>query len=728
MAFPSLTAGEVKANFLEYMRDEHVETIAAELGLPVRAVAGALALLEEGATVPFMARYRKERTGEMDEETIRALRDRSGALAALDDRRRAILKSLQERDLLTKDLEQRLRKAATLSAVEDIYLPYRPKRKTRASKAREQGLEPLADALLKTHLPRPIGAAEKFVNPEMGIESAEDALAGARDIIAEMINEDPEVRARLRGLFEERAMISSSLKAKSKAAEAQVYRDYFDWSESTRKTQAHRTHAVLRGEREGYLTVHIEPNREDALGVIEGLYLRHGGEQARQLAEACDDAYRRLLKPSLEGELKSVLKDQADRTALAVFTSNLRDLLLSPPLGEKAVMGVDPGFRTGCKVVCLDPRGNLICNTTIYPLEPQGRSEEAAVELRRLMDEHGTEVVAVGNGTGGREAEKFLRGVVAERSLPVVSVSEAGASVYSASEAAREEFPDHDITVRGAVSIARRLMDPLSELVKIDPKSIGVGQYQHDVDQKLLESGLTDTVVSCVNSVGVELNTASAWLLSYVSGLSRRNALAIVEHRRKHGAFTGREQLSSVKGIGEKSFQQAAGFLRIKNGPNPLDASAVHPERYALVGRMAEALGTKLEDLIGNSEMAKRLDLRAFADDEIGLPSLRDIQAELGKPGRDPRSEFEVFAFSEDVHDVSDLKKGMKLPGLVTNVTNFGAFVDIGVHCDGLIHISKLADRYVSDPKEIVRVNQRVEVTVIEVDNDRQRISLSLID
>ena len=709
------------------MNSRYVSNIAAELNLAEPAVAAVLALLDEGATVPFVARYRKERTGEMDEETIRGVRDRAVTLEALDKRRDAILTSLKERDLLTIELEKRLKLAETLSAVEDIYLPYRQKRKTRASAAREKGLEPLADELLARPVPHPIEAAAGFVNPELGVFSADDALSGARDIIAEKINEDPAIRAKLRALFES-GTISATLKSKSKAAEAQVYRDYFKWSEPVRRTRAHRVHAVFRGEREGFLSVHIEPNEEEALRPITRAYLLYDGEQAEQLMEACVDSYRRLLRPSLEGEQKRALKERADRAALRVFNSNLRDLLLAPPLGQKAVLGVDPGFRTGCKVVCLDPQGKLLHNTAIYPLEPHNKSGEARAALGKLLDEYHIEVIAVGNGTGGREAETFLREVVADLNVPVVSVNEAGASIYSASEAARMEFPDYDITVRGAVSIARRLMDPLSELVKIDPKSIGVGQYQHDVVQKLLESGLADTVVSCVNSVGVELNTASAWLLSYVAGLSRRSAQAIVEYRRDHGAFASRKELAGVKGIGAKSYQQAAGFLRIKDGSNPLDASAVHPERYSLVGRMAKSLGTKIDDLIGNADAVDQIDLNAFADDEVGLPTLKDIIAEILKPGRDPRSDFELFAFSDDVHDIADLETGMKLPGVVTNVTNFGAFVDIGVHRDGLIHISKLADRYISDPKEIVKVNQRVVVTVVEVDVERERISLSLID
>ena len=709
------------------MNDTYVQRIAKELDLSTRGVAGVLGLLDEGATIPFIARYRKEQTGEMDEASIQSVRDRAGVLVALDDRRSSILKSLAERDMLTADLENSLQNSATLAALEDIYLPYRPKRKTRASKARERGLEPLAKSLLTRCVPKPLKAAAEYVQPELGVESAEDALAGARDIIAEMISEDTRIRSTLRALFE-RGTISASLKSKAKEADAQVYRDYFDWNEPNQRTQAHRIHAVLRGEREGFLNVHVEPTEEAALRPISRAYVRYEGEQADQLAEACIDSYRRLLKPSLEGEQKSSLKEKADRTALSVFTSNLRDLLLAPPLGEKAVMGVDPGFRTGCKVVCLDRQGNLLYNTAIYPLEPQKKTEDAAKAIRDLVDKYHIETIAVGNGTGGREAETFLREILREKNTPVVSVNEAGASIYSASEAARKEFPEYDITVRGAVSIARRLADPLSELVKIDPKSIGVGQYQHDVDQKLLESGLADTVESCVNSVGVELNTASAWLLTYVSGLSRRSAEAIVAYRQKHGAFASRKAITEVKGIGEKAFQQAAGFLRIKNGSNPLDASAVHPERYGLIGRMADALEIEIGNLIGNKEVVNQIDVDRFVDEEVGIPTLRDIQNELLKPGRDPRSEFEIFAFSDDVHDIADLAAGMKLPGVVTNVTNFGAFVDIGVHRDGLVHISKLADRYVSDPKEIVRVNQRLEVTVVEIDIERKRITLSLID
>ena len=707
--------------------NKYQRAIAAELGLSEVAIAGALSLLEEGATIPFIARYRKERTGEMDEESLRAVRDRSEALAALDGRRKAVLKSLGERGILTDGLERRVLDASTLAAIEDIYLPYRPKRKTRASVARECGLSPLADELLSTRLPRPVEAAAEFVDPSRGVTTAEEALAGARDIIAEKISENAEVRAALRKLFE-KGTISSALRSKKKAEDARIYGDYFDWSEPIQKTQAHRVHAVLRGERDGFLTVHVAPAEVSALRILIRLYVRYDGVQYHQLLEACTDAYHRLIKPSLETEQKTLLKSWADRTALDVFAANLRELLLAPPFGERPVMGIDPGFRTGCKLVCLGPLGDLLFTTTIYPLEPKKDTSEAAKIVLGLIEQYTIEAIAVGNGTGGREAEAFVRATVDGLSVSVVSVNEAGASVYSASAAAREEFPDHDITVRGAVSIARRLMDPLAELVKIDPKSIGVGQYQHDVDQKSLASRLSDTIVSCVNSVGVELNTASAWLLSYVSGLSKRSAQAIVEHRRTHGAFTSRMELSAVKGIGEKALSQSAGFLRIRNGKDPLDSSGVHPERYDLIKRMAKALGVTTSALVGDSDLASRLDLDSFADDGVGLPTLIDIRAELQKPGRDPRTEFELFSFSDDVKEIGDLKIGAKLPGIVTNVTNFGAFVDIGVHRDGLIHISKLADRYVTDPKQVVKVNQRLEVTVVEIDHERNRIGLSLIE
>jgi uncharacterized protein len=713
------------------MTRSHITTIATELSLRPSHVAAAATLFEEGSGVPFIARYRKEQTGEMREETLLAVRDRLAELADLDARRQAIRHSLRERELLTEELQRRIDEAPTKAALEDLYLPYRPRRRTRARTAREQGLEPLATRILDAEDVAPRPEAHAFVNPADGVADTEAALAGARDIVAEWINEDSGLRGEIRELFRARAHITARRAARRCAEDrGNVYRDYFDWDEHAARAPSHRVLAMFRGEREGVLTVHVLPPEQAALAAVRRSYVRGHGERQAQLEEAAVDAYRRLLAPSLETEAKAGLKRAAEETAATVFASNLRELLLAPPLGERTVMAVDPGFRTGCKLVCLDSRGALRHHEAIYPLEPHGRREEAARRVRALAEELDIEVIAVGNGTGGREAAAFLKEVGASlsRRTPVVTVSEAGASVYSASQVAREEFPEEDVTVRGAVSIGRRLMDPLSELVKIDPKSIGVGQYQHDVDPKLLDARLNDTVVSCVNAVGVELNTASPHVLRYVAGISARTARAIVEHRNRVGGFSTRAELTGVRGLGEKTFEQAAGFLRIRHGSHPLDASAVHPERYPIVEQMAEDLGVAVAELVGDQQLVGRLELAEYTSDEVGLPTLRDIRDELLQPGRDPRPEYEEFAFREGVHDIGDLRPGMRLPGVVTNVTNFGAFVDIGVHRDGLIHISKLADRFVSDPREIVRVHQALTVTVIEIDIERTRIGLSLVD
>ncbi len=733
------------------MASTHVSICANELALESRHVAGAAALFEEGAGVPFIARYRKERTGNMDEETLVRLRDRMQELVQVDTRRAAILDSLRERDLLTPELEQRLADARTRATLEDIYLPYRPKRKTRASQARERGLEPLARLILEGERIDPAKEALHYVDVNGPVPDIDAALAGARDIIAEWISEDPALRAELRELFAAKAQLTSRRAPKKRGTTVasvggdgaaagrdgggheQVYRDYFDWSEDAARAPSHRVLAMFRGEREGVLTVHVLPPEERALHLLERRYAGPGRgstasrAQAEQLQPAREDSWKRLLAPSLENEAKGRLKQAADETAAAVFAGNIRELLLAAPLGSRPVLAVDPGFRTGCKVVCLDARGELLHHEAIYPLEPQNKREQAADRVRSLVREHGIEVIAVGNGTGGREATSFLQEVAAPPGISVISVNEAGASVYSASTVAREEFPNQDVTVRGAVSIGRRLMDPLSELVKIDPKSIGVGQYQHDVDQKLLESRLTDTVVSCVNAVGVELNTASAHLLRYVSGITPKIAKAIVAHRAARGGFTSRAELQQVKGLGEKTFEQAAGFLRVRGGEHPLDGSGVHPERYPLVETMALDSGVKVGELVGNEAVIVSIDPKRYMSADTALETLQDILDELRHPGRDPRPAFEEFAFSEEVHEIGDLRPGMKLPGIVTNVTNFGAFVDIGVHRDGLIHVSKLADRFVSDPREVVRVNQQLTVTVVEVDTERKRIGLSLI-
>jgi protein Tex len=730
----ALTDGSAVRKLDLHMDATLVRAVASDLRVPEAHVAGALSLFEEGATVPFVARYRKERTGGMDEEVLRAVRDAADRIAELEKRRATILSSLAERELLTEELAGAIGSASTLAELEDRYLPFRPKRKTRADKARESGLAPLAEALLTGTVADPAALASRFVDPELGIETAAAALSGARDIIAETVNEDAPTRSALRSLFHRRAVVAAKQsRAGKKAAkeksddQGEVYRDYYDWSEPAARVPSHRLLAVLRGEREGILTVSAAPPEADALASLAKRFVRGPERQAAELTEAVADSYRRLLAPSLENELFQELKTRADSEALVVFSKNLRELLLSPPLGAKRVMGVDPGFRTGCKIVCIDERGNLVANTAIYPLQPHEKTEEAKREVKRLIEACSIEFIAVGNGTGGREAQAFLESVTAGTPVAVVSVNEAGASVYSASPAAREEFPNHDVTVRGAVSIARRLVDPLAELVRIDPKSIGVGQYQHDVDQERLKTTLDETVVSCVNAVGVDVNTASTHLLRYVSGLTKRHADSIVAHRSTQGEFASRRELMAVAGVGAKTFEQAAGFLRVRESDNPLDASGVHPERYALVERIASDLGTKVASLIGNGGLLERVDLERYVDDEVGLPTLTDIRGELIRPGRDPRDTFELVAFNDSVREITDLEIGMKLPGIVTNVTAFGAFVDIGVHRDGLVHVSRLADRYISDPHEVVKVNQRVEVTVTEIDLERKRISLSMI-
>jgi uncharacterized protein len=713
------------------MSAPHASRIARELNLSARSVAGLIELLDEGASVPFIARYRKERTGEMDEVTILAAKERLEALRALEKRRESIVASLRERELLTPELEAAVGGAGSMTELEDLYLPYRPKRRTRATVARELGLEPLADRLLGDREVEILKEADALVGSRKELSSREEVLSGVRDIVAERIQEDPEIRGALRNLFENSGEITSKAAPRKKGVDPDPQRrfaDYHSWTESAKRAPSHRVLALLRGEQEGALTVHLLPPEDRALGTITKRYVQGEGERSRQLRLASEDSYKRLLAPSLETEQKRALKERAWETAAGVFAENLRELLLAPPLGSRPLLAIDPGFRTGCKVVALDAQGSLLENTTIYPLEPQQRSEEAARTLLELRERHRSEVIALGNGTGGREAARFLGRVDALKDLPVIMVNEAGASVYSASEAAREEFPDQDVTVRGAVSIGRRLMDPLAELVKVDPRSIGVGQYQHDIPPALLAERLEQTVVSCVNAVGVELNTASPHLLRFVAGLSIKTARSIVAYREKRGPFGSRRELLKVPGIGERSYEQAAGFLRIRNSEHPLDASGVHPERYDLVSEIADDLGVSLGDLMGSEELLARIDPERYVREEVGLPTLRDILSELKRPGRDPRPPYEHFAFDESVEDISDLRPGMRLPGIVTNVTNFGAFVDIGVHRDGLVHISKLAKGYVSDPRKVVRVQQQVTVTVVDVDIRRNRINLSMVE
>jgi uncharacterized protein len=708
------------------MIEKHVLKIASELKLQLRQVAATAILLEEGGTVPFIARYRKEKTGEMDEVQITAVRDRLEQLGELDKRREAIVASLKERNLLTEVLEVKIGAAETLATLEDIYLPFRPKKRTRAIIARERGLEPLADILQGQDVGTVLEvAAAGFVDAEKEVPDVQAALAGARDILAERVSDDAEARARLRSLYLERGTIKSKVVA-DKEVEGAKFKDYFDWEEPASKAPSHRVLAMRRGETEGFLFTRIVPPEAEALSILEALFVKNGSPAGREVKTAVHDAYKRLLGFAIEGEVRLIIKKRADEEAIRVFTENLRELMLASPLGQKTVLAIDPGFRTGCKVVLLDRQGKLLANDVIYPEKSAREQADAAMMVKAVVEKFKVEAIAIGNGTASRETEGFIRKLGLPSSIPVVMVNESGASIYSASDVAREEFPNHDVTVRGAVSIGRRLMDPLAELVKIDPKSIGVGQYQHDVDQSALKRSLDDTVVSCVNNVGVELNTASKHLLSYVSGLNSRTAANIVAFRDENGPFQSRKELLKVSGLGPKAFEQAAGFLRIRDGAHPLDGSAVHPERYELVDRMAKDLGCGVKELLTDSARRSRIDLKKYVTEEVGLPTLTDILQELAKPGRDPRQQFEAFSFAEGVERMEDLKPGMKLPGIVTNVTAFGAFVDIGVHQDGLVHISQVADQFVKNPAEVLKVGQRVQATVMEVDLPRKRISLSL--
>jgi uncharacterized protein len=702
----------------------HYKKIAAELSVAEKQVAATVELLDEGATIPFISRYRKEVTGSLDEVQVAAIRDRVQQLRELDKRREAILNSLTEMGKLTPELEKQINEAETMVALEDIYLPYRPKRKTRASIAREKGLQPLADALLAQNKFDVIAEAEKYIDEEKGVKDAEEALGGARDIIAEFIGENAEVRTKLRELFMEKG----SFKAKvvpGKEEAGQKYKDYFDWEEPVKSAPSHRILAMRRGEKEEILYLDVLPPEEEAIELLEKAFITGNNDAANQVQQALTDGYKRLLRPSMETEVRLLTKKKADEEAIRVFAENARQLLLAAPLGQKCTMAIDPGFRTGCKVVCLDEQGKLLEYTAIFPHTGPGQAKEAEKTLTHLFEKYKVEAIAIGNGTAGRETEDFVRKLNVP-GIEIVMVNESGASIYSASDVAREEFPDKDVTVRGSVSIGRRLMDPLAELVKIDPKSIGVGQYQHDVDQNKLQASLDDTVISCVNAVGVELNTASKQILAYVSGLGPQLAQNIVEYRDANGAFTKRDQLKKVPRLGDKAFEQAAGFLRIRNAQNPLDTSGVHPERYDLVAQMAKDSNTTVSALMSDEKLRKSIPLQKYITDTVGLPTLSDIMAELAKPGRDPREKFEAFSFTEGVNSITDLKAGMKLPGIVTNITNFGAFVDIGVHQDGLVHLSQIANRFIKDPNEVLKVHQQVEVTVTEVDVNRKRITLSM--
>ncbi|MBI9098938.1 MAG: RNA-binding transcriptional accessory protein [Spirochaetaceae bacterium] len=694
------------------MEINYASKISKELNIPQNQIKNTIELLDADSTVPFIARYRKEVTGGLDEVQIIAIRDLLQTLKDLDKRSQAIIKSLKEMDKYTDDLARAIASADTMAKLEDIYLPYKPKRRTRASIAREKGLDSLAHLLL-TGKYRSIDDAAVFINQ------------GASDIIAEILNEDSKVRENLRLHFKRNSIFSSKL-IKKKEKEAEKYKDYFDWSENINKAPSHRILAVLRGVNEGLLNAHFLPDEDESIIIVKRSYFHNMTNVHSVVEEAVKDSYKRLLSSSLENEIKQEMKKRADEKAISIFSDNLKELLLTAPLGRKSILALDPGLRTGTKVVVLDKQGKLLANTVIYPLAPHNKVAESEGILKKLYDKYHYEAIAVGNGTGGREAESFCRTIPFEKNMPVIMVNESGASIYSASQIAREEFPDYDITVRGAVSIGRRLMDPLAELVKIDPKSIGVGQYQHDVDQKLLKSALDDRVSSCVNAVGVELNTASAKLLSYVSGCNSRIAGNIVAHRDVNGPFQSRAELKKVKGLGPKVFEQAAGFLRISQAKNALDASAVHPESYGTVKLMAQNMNCSISDLMKDASIRKKIDLKEYITEKTGLPTLNDILDELAQPGRDPRESFEAFSFDETVSVPEDLLEGMILPGIVTNVTAFGAFVDVGVHQDGLVHISQLSDSYVSDPNEVVKAGQKVSVTVLNVDIQRKRISLSM--
>ena len=712
---------------------EHIkiftQLIASELHLSEHAVENTLKLLDEGCTIPFISRYRKERTGGLDEVQITAISDRKERLEEIAKRKDTIVKTITEQQKMTPELQKRIDDSWEMTTLEDIYLPYKPKRRTRAQVAREQGLEPLATMLMMQREANPQKAAQRFVRDGLAVA---DCLKGAQDIIAEQVSEDERSRNQVRAAFRREAFIESKVvKAKKDTDEAQKYSDYFDWEEPLKRCSSHRLLAMLRGQSEGILRISLTIDDDEAVQRLQRNYVRGNGPCQRLVCEAVEDGYKRLLQPSIETEFTNLSKERADEEAIRVFAENLRQLLLGAPLGQKRVMGIDPGFRTGCKVVCLDAQGNLLHHEAIFPHPPVNHRAQATIHVQQMLSDYHIEAIAIGNGTASRETKEFVDDALKEmkqtESAPAVFVvSEDGASVYSASKVARDEFPDEDVTVRGAVSIGRRLMDPLAELVKIDPKSIGVGQYQHDVDQTMLKHSLDQTVESCVNLVGVNLNTASQHLLTYVSGLGPVLAQNIVDYRKANGAFTSRAQLKKVPRLGPAAYQQCAGFLRIPNAKNPLDNSAVHPESYGVVEQMAKDCHCTVSDLISQPDKRAQIDIHRYVTSEIGLPTLTDIMRELEKPGRDPREQIEEFEFDSSVQTIDDLHEGMELPGIVTNITNFGAFVDIGVHQDGLVHVSQLADRYVTDPTQIVRLHQHVRVRVIGVDLRRQRISLSM--
>ena len=699
--------------------------ISNELKQPVGFVQNTINLLESGATIPFIARYRKEMTGSMDEVVIAQVRDRLAQLKELDARCAAILKSLREQEKLTPDLQAAVTNAATMAELEDIYLPYKPKRKTRASIAREKGLEPLATLIFSQRYDDIERRAEKFIDPDKGVNSVEEAIHGASDIIAEKVNEDVYARKRIRALFQKESELSAKV-VKGKDQEGINFQMYFDYHEPLHRAPSHRLLAMFRGENEGFLKISVDVEDDQAHQILERIFIRGNNTSAVLVKNAIADSCKRLLFPSIETEMRQWAKEKADAEAIRVFAENMRQLLLAPPLGQKNVLAIDPGFRTGCKIVCLDRQGKLVHNETIYPHPPQNEVKEAIHKIKSLVNAYKIEAIAIGNGTAGRETERLIKAIAFDRDVIALAVNESGASVYSASAVARKEFPDYDVTVRGSVSIGRRLMDPLAELVKIEPKSIGVGQYQHDVDQTALMKSLEDTVVSCVNKVGVEVNTASEELLTYVSGLGPALAKNIVSWRNENGPFKSRTEFRKVTRFGDKAFEQAAGFLRIRDAKNPLDRSSVHPESYPVVDQMAKRLKCSVDDLIGKPELRSQIILEEFITEKTGMPTLQDIVQELARPGRDPRQKFEMFEFDKNIHSINDLRIGMKLPGIITNITNFGVFVDLGVHQDGLVHVSQLADRFVKDPNDVVKLNQKVMVEVLDIDMERKRIQLTM--
>ncbi|MBQ4206568.1 MAG: RNA-binding transcriptional accessory protein [Bacteroidales bacterium] len=699
--------------------------ISKEFNVTPRVAENVIKLLGEGATVPFIARYRKEMTDTMNEETVAEVKKRLEQLEELERRKEFVLKSIAEQEKLTPELERQITNAETLQDVEDLYLPYKPKRRTKAEIARQKGLEPLAKLIMSQNSDDVNGLAKRFINKEKEVNNEEEALKGACDIMAEWISENINGRNRIRKIYHRDGIISSTL-VKSKEAEAQTYKQYFDFKEPIAKAPSHRILALFRAEEEGLLKVKLSIEANDALNVLDSIFLKNDNASTDLVQDSIDDAWKRLLEPSMETEMRALYKEKADEVAVKVFAENLRQLLLAAPLGKKRVLALDPGFRTGCKVVILNELGALIHNETIYPHPPQNEHGKAAAKIAHLVQAYKIDVIAIGNGTAGRETEDFIKSIRFDRDITAVMVNESGASIYSASKVAREEFPDYDITVRGAVSIGRRLMDPLAELVKIDPKSIGVGQYQHDVNQKMLGDELNTVVESCVNAVGVELNSASEQLLSYVSGVGSQLASSIVKYRNENGGFTSRKQLLEVPRLGNKAFEQCAGFLRIHGAKQPLDASAVHPESYHIVEKMAKKLGVKVEDLIGNEELIAKINPKEFIEKDFGIETVNDIIDELKKPGRDPRKSFEVFEFDKNIRTINDLRQGMQLVGIVTNITAFGCFVDVGVHQDGLVHISQMSNSYITDPNQVVKLNQKVKVTVTDVDIPRKRISLSM--